>query len=277
MRTLALLTALVFTCPAPPSAAAVPAAGVQAAATQAVTTPIDVTFRVNGPLGSMAHRDSKAGMAFQVALRDLSYDGQVTRAVIEQSRADQAVLWLAVRNMTLTVNRIDIGGQIGQAACGPMQVVVAHRREQWIGFELERLEQDGGPKLSVRGARFELPNDNWHIGSPEWVRTQGVLLNQKMVVDGLRQGVAQQRQVLEQRLIQAAPMLLAHLCQSATDPECPQRKIVEAIRGRLLPETITATDAAVEAAADTPPTTAPAETVSRLPRLRPLDAATVSR
>jgi hypothetical protein len=281
------------------SAEALSAAAMSAQAAPAATTPLDVAFRVTGPLGNMVHREAKAGMQFQVALRDLAYDGQVTRAVLEQSQADQLVLWLAVRNMTLTVGRIDIGGQIGQAACGPMEVVVANRREQWIGFELERLEQDGRATLSVRGARFELPNDNWHIGSPAWVRTQGAFLSQQMVVDGLRQGLAQQRLVLQQRLIQAAPMLLTHLCRSANDPAGPQRKIVEAIRSRLLPETVP-TEATASAPAGVVPTrtastrtasaapaitaipTAPAGTVPRgadirRPRPRPLDPATVSR
>ncbi|WP_166823641.1 hypothetical protein [Thalassoroseus pseudoceratinae] len=230
------------------------------------SVPIAVNFPISGNLENIQHQVQKNGVAFQCLFQNLSYQGEVTRAVIEQKSNDQATLWLGMKNLRLSIQGISLAGSVGQANCGPLQLTMGHRKELWIAFDLARVMQNGQPQLSVQGTRFQLPPDNWAIGEPAWVRTSGLLMNERSVREGLRNGLRNSRQRVEHRLMQGAPGMLTKVCQVAADPQRPERKIVEAMRSALLspPAATTATAGAAVSQAGTP---------KRLPR-PPINAAT---
>lgn len=195
---------------------------------------LDAQFAIAGQLDGMDHQSQKAGIPFQVGFREIGYNGQVTKAVLEQKQADKATLWLSFRNLRLTINKTTVNGTVGSATCGPLQLVLGNQRDLWIAYDLVRQEENGQAKLMVQGTRFQLPNNNWAIGAPAWVRGTG-LLNQNNVTSGLREGLAQNRARIENRLRLAAPKILTALCQqSAKDPKSAERLIVDAVRGGLL-------------------------------------------
>ena len=200
----------------------------------AESVPIDVNFTVSGTLQNMQQQVQKNGVAFQCVFQNLSYRGEVTRAVVEQKSSEQATLWLGLKNLQLSIQGISLAGSVGQANCGPLQLMMGHRKELWIAFDLARVEQNGQPQLTVQGTRFQLPPDNWTFGEPAWVRTSGLLMNERNVREGLRNGLRNSRQRVEHGMIQGAPGLLTKVCQIAADPQRPERKIVEAMRAALL-------------------------------------------
>ncbi len=236
------------------------------------SVPIAVNFQVSGTLDNMRQQVQKNGVAFQCVFQNLSYRGEVTRAVIEQKSNDQATLWLGLKNLQLSIQGISLAGSVGQANCGPIQLMMGHRKELWIAYDLAKVVQNGQPQLTVQGTRFQLPPDNWAIGEPAWVRTSGLLLTEQKVREGLRNGLRESRRRVEHGLIQGAPGLLTKVCQVAADPQRPERKVVEAMRSALLsPPATTATAGTTTNAAARPEVRQ--STPKRLPR-PPINSAT---
>lgn len=204
------------------------ALGLMAAAARGEATDLGAAFEISGTLNDMNQTVNRSGLTFQVALRQLAYGGRVTRTVLEQKDTGHVTLWMALRDVRLNVARTDIMGRIGNAACGPMGIVLGHRRDLWIAFDLEQQERDGQPRIVLKHIRFQLPPDNWSIQNPAWVQSQGLGMTQDRVVMGLREGLVNNRRRIEQELIKSAPGMLTQLAKM---PD--QRHVIDAVRSKL--------------------------------------------
>ncbi len=206
--------------------------GIAAPRLLAGTVDLATQCEFSGQVADMSQTTQKLGVAIRVDMRGVSYSGKLTRTLLEQSQPGKVTLWFGLRNVRLNVKRIDIAGGPGGAACGPMDVVLGHQKELWLAFDIEADSKAGSSQMVVRKVRFQLPADNWAIGRPAWVRTQGLGFTQQNVVEGLREGIAQDRLRLEQKLLKDAPQILTQVVKQTT-PQNAESPMVRAIRSRL--------------------------------------------
>ncbi len=174
-----------------------------------------------------------SGYLFRVGLRGLSYSGHVERVLSQQSRPGRLTVWLALRDVKLTIEQTTITGRPGRADCGPLQILLGNRRPLWVAFDFQQEIEQGRSRLVFLATRFRLPPDNWSIGSPLWVRSSGFAMNRDRVVNGLRNGLARNRQRIEQRLIKTAPLMLAQVSSLAHTIQGQERKTLEAVCSEL--------------------------------------------
>lgn len=187
------------------------------------------TGAVAGRVADMKQQSQTMGQTFQIGFNGISYDGAVDRAVIEDAAGESLTVKLALRNISLTINNIRIDGKRRGAQCGPMLLTLGTEREIWITFQVKRTLEDGKTRLIVQDADFELPSDNWRIGSPSWVKSWGFGMTESRVVSGLRSGLASNREAIEWQLGeesaamfgQVEERLVEHLASSAR-PELPR-------------------------------------------------------
>ncbi len=191
--------------------------GATARPTLAETRDFGITCTVSGRLSNLDQQVHRSGYAFHVGMRQLRYQGRVEKTLVEQSGPDRFTIWLALRDLNVTIGRTDISGAPGRATCGPMKVLLGNRRDLWIAFDVRHRVEQGESQLVLEATRFQLPADNWQIGAPSRVQTSGFGMTRDQVVAGLRKGLAKNRARIAQRLIDAAPRILAHVASQSDD------------------------------------------------------------
>ena len=178
--------------------------------------------QIAGRVADMNQQTQTMGLTFRVGFNGITYDGAIDRAVIEDATPESLTVKMALRKISLSINNIRIEGQRRGAQCGPMQLTLGTQRELWINFKVKRTLEDGKTRLIVQEADFDLPSDNWRIGSPSWVRLWGFGMTESRVVSGLRSGLANNRTAIEWQLgeeaadmfVQVEERLVAHLASN---------------------------------------------------------------
>lgn len=166
---------------------------------------------LSGMLADVQQNTSAEGMAITVQLRGISYRGRVTRAVIEPRTGNRIAITLAVRDVNLVINRTNIWGEIS-ATAGPLRIVLGHRADLPISFEVEPVIEDRRLRLKLHGTQFRLPRDNWSVGYPQWVNTSGGLfVTEDRVSSGLRSGFYSDPGRIEREVMAAVPSMLEQL------------------------------------------------------------------
>jgi len=204
---------------------------------------IDVAGKLSGALDDMSHMSNKSGYTFRVLMRGLQYQGQLGRTVVETTAENRHTVWLGLRNFYVRIERTDIAGQPGRAACGPLDLVLGNQRELWLGFEVETRADETNEnevQLVLLATRFRLPPDNWSIGSPAWVKTSGFGMTRENVVSGIRRGLLENRERIAQRVIKSAPAIYAQAAAlSDRLPPLVQQRAEPQPSGGVLGESLT--------------------------------------
>lgn len=198
----------------------------------AETVDLNTRCEFAGEADDMNHTTQKLGMVFRVGMQGVSYSGQLKQSLLEQSQPGKVTLWLSLRNVKFTIKQTSIVGGPGSAACGPMEFVLAQKKDLWLAFDIEADAKTDSGQMVVKKVRCQVRPDNLAIGNPAWVRVQGIGYTQQKVVDGLRQGIVQDLPKIQERLTTDAPKLLAQIVKQ-TSPENAESPLVEAIRSRL--------------------------------------------
>jgi hypothetical protein len=209
--------------------------GITAPRLVAETIDLNTKCEFAGKVPDMTHMTQKLGVALRVGMTGVTYSGQLTRTVLEQSQPGKVTLWFGLRNVKLTVGRTDIVGGPGSAACGPMDLVLGNQKDLWLAFDIEADKKNQTNQMVVKNVRFQLPPDNWAIGKPAWVRTTGIGFTQDRVVEGLREGITKDRAKLQEKLMQDAPQILSQVVKLTT-PKDSESPVVKAVRSRLQAE-----------------------------------------
>jgi hypothetical protein len=173
---------------------------------------IGVAGGFSGQLEDMSHTTNKSGYSFRVLMRGLRYQGQLGRTVVETTGENRHTIWLGLRNFYVRIERTDIAGQPGRAACGPLDLVLGNQRELWLGFDVQTQADptnENEVRLVLLETRFRLPPDNWSIGAPAWVKTSGFGMSRENVVSGIRRGLSENRERIAGRVIKSAPAIYA--------------------------------------------------------------------
>jgi dienelactone hydrolase len=164
-----------------------------------------------GTLPDVQQNTSAEGMAITVQLRGLSYRGRVTRAVIEPRAENRIAITLAMRDVNIVINRTNISGEIS-ASAGPIRIVLGHRADLPIAFDVEPVIEERRLRLKLHGTRFRLPRDNWTVGYPQWVNASGgMFVTDERVGSGLRNGLYNDPGRIEREVIAAVPRMLEQL------------------------------------------------------------------
>lgn len=191
--------------------------GMTAKPALAETRDFGIACNVAGRLSNLDQQVHRSGYAFHVGMRQLRYEGRVKKTLVEQTGPDRFTIWLALRDLNVTIGRTDISGAPGRATCGPMKVLLGNRRDLWIAFDVSHRVDEDESQLVLNDTRFQLPADNWQIGAPSRVQTSGFGMTRDQVVAGLRKGLAKNRARIAQRLIDAAPQILMHVASQSED------------------------------------------------------------
>jgi hypothetical protein len=188
---------------------------------------------IAGQVGDIHDSTDSSGYRFQVALRNLSYVGQADRTLLERKADGSFTIWLAFRDIRLTIGQISMSGQPGSATCGPTALHIGQQREIWVAFDFER-DADTSDMLTYSGSRCQIAHDNWAIGSPAWVQTSGLFMSRGKVASGVRSGLAGQRQRIEQELQRIAYAVLGKSCSDSSEPPTDHNAFEAAVSARLV-------------------------------------------
>jgi len=188
---------------------------------------LGAAFAISGQVADMEHNTSVSGYTFRVGLHGLRYDGQVHQTLMEETEPNRLTIWVALRNVNLTIASTSISGSPGSAQCGPLKLVLGNRRELWIAFDVDRKLEEADSGLVLRATRFGLPRDNWSVGMPSSVETSGFGMSRAKVVSGLREGLENKSQRIEEQLIKAGPAMFSQVETHIKRQLSPERLAVK--------------------------------------------------
>jgi hypothetical protein len=188
---------------------------------------------IAGQVADIHDYTDSSGYRFQVALRNLSYVGQADRTLLERKEDGTLTIWLAFRDIRLTIGQISMSGQPGSATCGPTALHIGQQREIWIAFDFQR-GADASQTLTFAGSRCQIANDNWAIGSPAWVQTSGLFMSRGKVANGVRSGLAGQRERIERELQRIAYAVLGKSCSDSGEAPTDHDAFETAVAARLV-------------------------------------------
>ena len=188
---------------------------------------------IAGQVADIHDVTDSSGYLFQVALRNLSYVGQADRTLLERKADGSLTIWLAFRDIRLTIGQISMSGQPGSATCGPTALHIGQQREIWIAFDFQR---DAGTTdaLEFSGSRCQIAHDNWAIGSPAWVQTSGLFMSRGKVASGVRSGLAGKRERIELELQRIAYAVLGKSCTDSGEAPADHDAFETAVAARLV-------------------------------------------
>ena len=206
---------------------------IAADSTAGETSLIGEDSEIGGPVADIHDSTQSSGFRFSVALRAVQYEGQKDRTLLEQHEDGSLTIWVAFRDIQLTIGQISLSGQPGSATCGPLAMRIGHQREIWVAFDFDH-QSDVNQTLKLSGSRCRIADDNWLIGSPAWVRTSGFFMTESKVINGVRSGLAGKRARIEQELQRIAYAELGESCTESGDVPADRSAFEAAVRARLV-------------------------------------------
>jgi hypothetical protein len=188
---------------------------------------------ISGRVADISHATSSSGHQFRVTMSGLHYKGQVDRTLLERAETGRLTIWIAFKDVRLTIDRISVSGRPGSAVCGPLAIDIGNRRELWAAFDFDRTEAGSGA-LTLKQTRLGLPHDNWAIGMPAWVQTSGLFMSRDRVVSGVREGLAGCRLQIEQELRKIAHAVLGEFAAVSRETPLTDGALEDAVQAKLV-------------------------------------------
>ncbi len=189
---------------------------------------------ISGRVADINHATSSSGHQFRVTMSGMHYRGQVDRTLLERTATGRLTIWIAFKDVRLTIDRITVSGRPGSAVCGPLAIDIGNRRALWAAFDFEGADETGGGALTLKQTRLGLPHDNWAIGMPAWVKTSGLFMSRDRVVSGVRDGLAGCRPQIEQELRKIAHTVLGEFAAVSRETPLTDGALEEAVQAKLV-------------------------------------------
>jgi hypothetical protein len=107
-----------------------------------------------------------------------------------------------------------LSGDFFSASCGPLQIVLGHRADLPLSFQVRPEVEQGKLRLRLIGTQFRLARDNWTVGSPAWVNVSGffsLFIPEGRIVQGLRDGIYRDASRIEREVAGSVPRMLTRL------------------------------------------------------------------
>ncbi len=156
------------------------------------------------------------GRTLQVAFRDLTYESNLARAVVQSLGADRLSIRLDLRDLHLRIGEIraQAGGFDGSA--GPVEIVVGHRDPVPLTLEVRPHAGNGRLELDELRTSFRIPDNNWYVSIPGSIKAEGAWLSEEELRIAITGGLYLRRSQLEQQVLRATPALLDGLVRRFT-------------------------------------------------------------
>lgn len=148
------------------------------------------------------------GYGFNIQFSRISYNSQLHQVRIKGHAKDRLNLQVGLRNAVLNIGATWVTGEDHSAAAGPIQVVIGHQRPVWLSVDVQPVVENRRIKLKQKGARFDIPNDNWYVTSPAGVSVEGFGMTREKVSSGLVNGLYGSKRRIENEVLAVVPRLI---------------------------------------------------------------------
>jgi hypothetical protein len=138
----------------------------------------------------------------------IRYAGKLGRAQLIPQTDGTLAVTIRAREVNIHIDRTSVRGSGRSANCGPITIQLGNRRDLKIHCVIRPEIEDQKLKLHLQDTQFNIPTDNWRVGSPEWVSTSGAGMTRQRVTSGLRQGFFRDKKNIETQFINALPEAL---------------------------------------------------------------------
>jgi hypothetical protein len=193
-------------------------------------------FKLSGSIPDIHRRIDCSGHQFHVALSSVHYVGETGTTLLEQSLDGSITIWLALKDVQVTIGRVTLSGRPGSAVCGPTLIEAGNRRQLWVAFDFELQSNAGGARLTFKKTRFGLPRDNWSVGSPAWVTASGFGMSRGKVSRGVQNSLAESQGQLESEILRIANSVLAEFAELPEGAAAEQSAVEKALARKLVDE-----------------------------------------
>jgi len=173
--------------------------------TALVAAQLNQAFPIQGSVRDMTQSTSASGVSLNVHFQQIQYSGNVSGATIEKS-GDHYQVEATLKDVVLRIGRTSIKGGFRIAAdAGPMSIRLGTKHDLRVRYKVA-IEQN---QVRILGTSLNLDRDNWEIGRPSSVKTSGFGVTEQRVVNGLQQGLRENRARIERILIEESGRILA--------------------------------------------------------------------
>lgn len=151
--------------------------------------------------------------SFDVVVGGIGYSGTLERAWLEPLPDNRLRLQLGLRALQMTIYSTQLRGRLFAADAGPMAVYIGYREPVWLTADVAPRITERRLHLDLVSVSFHIPPDNWSIAPPSQVRVRGLPFLRNRITEGLVEGVAEKRGMIEAEIRNSVPLMLARLEQ----------------------------------------------------------------
>ncbi|MBS0264556.1 MAG: hypothetical protein JSS02_21660 [Planctomycetes bacterium] len=166
---------------------------------------------LSGRLQDISDYTESQGYGFQVYMSGISWNAQLSRAVIKAYRKDRLNVQLALSNAQVTIGSTSLSGERHSAQAGPIGIVIGHQQPVWLSIDVTPTVVNRKLRFKYLGSRFQIPDNNWYVTAPAGVSTRGFGMTEDKVSNGLVSGLYGKKGMLEQKVEGIVPTLIAEL------------------------------------------------------------------
>lgn len=166
---------------------------------------------MSGRIPDIHDSTTAEGRYFSVVFSNIGYRGRVSKAHIAAYKTDRLNIQLGLEDVTLTIGSTYVSGSGRSASAGPIDISIGHRSPVWLSVALEPFVENRRLRLRYVTARFDIPRDNYSVGYPAGVSTQGLGMTRERVTSGLVNGLYSSRGRIEREVIAIVPRLIGRL------------------------------------------------------------------
>jgi poly(3-hydroxybutyrate) depolymerase len=169
---------------------------------------------LTGVIADVQRTTADQGMTVHTRFCGITYSGRVSRVLMQAQGEDRVNVTVALRDVNLVFSRIYLRGEFFSADCGPMRIVLGHRAELPLSFQVRPDVEQGKLRLRLLGTQFRLTPGNWAVGRPAWVNMSGLLgrlVGEGRIVQGLQDGIYRDSNRIEREVAGTVPRMLARL------------------------------------------------------------------
>lgn len=154
------------------------------------------------------------GQRYQVRFRDMSYEGNLARSVLEGRGAGRLRVALALSDFEVRIGSIEVSGRSDGAVARQVRIVIGHREPVWLEIEVEPVPtSEGLLRLKLRDSKFSIADHNWYVVAPQDVQVRGDGLTGEMMTTAVVGGLYQRRNLIEEKILEAVEPILRQVEQ----------------------------------------------------------------
>jgi len=172
--------------------------------------PADV---LSGKIDDIYDSTTVEGRNFGVQFTEIRYNAGISEAKLEAYKKNRLNIQLGIKDAALTIGETYVSGSGRSAVAGQISVVIGHRGPVWLSVDVTPYIKNRRLKFKLLSTKFNIPDDNWYVTSPNGVWTRGLGMTRQRVSNGLVNGLYGNKQRIESEVKAIVPKLLKQLEQ----------------------------------------------------------------